>query len=67
MIVVEQNTFVCPNRIALRLRPGYHDARMVVRDNHFGSAQGDEGIRAMLYDRDDDRDCPGVRSCGEAA
>lgn len=57
MIVVEENTFVCPNRVALRLRPGYHDARMVVRNNFFGGARGESAVRAMLYDKNNDPKC----------
>jgi uncharacterized protein YjdB len=51
--IVQHNSFLSTNRVALRLPSGYSDARLSAAENYWGTTS-EAGIQSMIYDRNDD-------------
>jgi hypothetical protein len=61
-MVIRHNSFLCTDRVALRMDPRYNDAQMrVAQENFFGTAD-EQLIEAMVFDKDDDL-CVVAPSC----
>jgi hypothetical protein len=54
--IVEYNSFLSTDRIALRLPPGYETAHMIATNNYWNTIDMDV-IDSMIYDRNDDLAC----------
>jgi len=53
-MIVEHNTFFCPDQVALKLPPSYNDAQMNrAHHNYFGTADKDM-VERMVLDKSDD-------------
>ena len=57
-IVVEYNSFLSTDRVALKLEPGYPGAAIMGKNN-FWNTQDETIIQSMIYDFDDDASCAG--------
>lgn len=51
--IVQHNSFLSTNRVALRLPSGYTDTRITATENYWGTTS-ESVIQAMIYDRNDD-------------
>lgn len=53
-MVVKHNSFLCTDRVAIRMDPRYNDAQLrIAQENYFGTSDN-EIIEAMVFDKDDD-------------
>ena len=53
-MIVEHNSFLCTDRVALRMDRQYHDAQMRVAQNNYFGTSDPSAIAEMIYDKSDD-------------
>ena len=54
--IVEYNSFLSTDRIAVVVKPGYSNSEMIALNNYWGTTDT-QTIQSMIYDRNDDLNC----------
>ena len=58
-IIVEYNSFLSNDKIALKIRPGYSGSNMVATNNYWNTSD-EKIVDSMIFDKNDDLSCASI-------